>query len=415
MLDHERRLTKEDGDDVTPDVDIVSDKLPGKTLVTACLDRRIMALADRGQSSGAIGDRWAEMCADAVRGWGGAEQTAPGGDHPFRIVRVARLDDVPAVAATASKRGLQNPDFLVLGYGDAETIVQGLDAKFSAETAKPRQVSSAVVRDLLQLRTILEPITGEVPDDVVVLDGMFLCPDYPLTRLVFQGQPGMLRPSVQPGQVMLIDSPADVFFSTVPGGGLISQFASIDQLGVGPDDSLLASLFYFRLVRSVAGIQSDERRPLLGDGERYEVDYDVIREDLAIRRRHTDSAMELVRVWDRDADAIRSQRDAVEQVAGLPIVAGVLREQIERAAVNAGRVAPSVNKVRRRIGGWYRTELRTLVGPIIPPVDDLGAVLDRIGRAGRSLMPALGRQTSEIVAEMVEESPMREEVAPGSV
>lgn len=400
---------KEDGDPVTIDLDIISEKLPGKSLVTACLDRRIMALADRGQSSGAIGDRWAAMCAAAVQGWNGAEQSAPGGDHPFRITRVARLDDVPAVAATASKRGLQNPDFLVLGLGEGEAIVQGLDAKFSAETAKPRQVSASVVRDLLQLRTILEPLTGEVPEDVVVLNGMFLCPDYPLTRLVFQGQPGMLRPSVRPDQVMLIDSPADEFFAPVPGGSLIPSFASIDQLDVNLDDSLLASLYYFRLIRSVAGIQSDERRPLLGDGERYDVDYEILRRDLDDRRRLAESAIDLVRGWDRDADMVRSQRDAVEQVAGLPIVAAELREKIERSAAGAGRVAPSVNKVRRRIGAWYRSELRELVGAIVPPADDLGAVLDRVSRAGRSLMPALLKRTSEIVAEMVDESPLREE------
>jgi len=396
---------------VTPDVEIVSEKLPGKTLVTACLDRRLMALADRGQSSGAIGDRWAAMCAAAVEGWNGAEQSAPGGDRPFRISRVARLDDVPAVAATASKRGLQNPDFLVVGLGDDGTILQGLDAKFSAETAKPRQVSASVVRDLLQLRTILDPLIGDVPEDVVVLDGMFLCPDYPLTRLVFQGQPGMLRPSVRPEQVMLIESPVDEFFTPVPGGSLIPSFAAIDHLDVDLDDSLLASLYYFRLIRSVAGIQADERRPLLGDGERYDVDYDILRDDLDDRRLRAESAIDLVRCWDRDADTIRGQRDAVEQVAGLPIIAGELREKIEQAAIQAGRVTPSVNKVRRRIGGWYRTELRELTGPIAPPVDDLAAVLDRVGRAGRSLMPALTRRTSEIVAEMVGESPLREEVA----
>jgi len=394
---------------VTRDVEIVSDKLPGRTLVTACLDRRIMALADRGQSSGAVGDRWAAMCAQAVRAWNGAEQSAPGGGDPFRITRVVRLDDIPAVAATASKRGLQNPDFLVLGTEDDETIVQGLDAKFSAETAKPRQVSASVVSDLLQLRNLLEPITGPVPDDVVVLDGMFLCPDYPLTRLIFKGQPGMLRPSVRPDQVMLIDAPADEFFGPVPGGNLISSIASIDGLPVEIEESLLASLYYFRLVRSVAGIQSDERRPLLGDGERYEVDYDIIGDDLEDRRSHAASAIDLVREWDRDADLIRGQREAVEQVAGLPIIAGELREKIDRAAYAAGRLPPSVNRVRRRIGSWYRTELRESVGPVLPPVDDLGAVLDRIGRAGRSLMPALDRRTAELVAEMVQEAPLRED------
>lgn len=391
------------------DVEMVSEKLPGGTLVSACLDRRIMALADRGQSSGAIGDRWAAMCATAVRSWDGAEQHAPGGVDPFRISQVVRLDDVPAVAATASKRGLQNPDFLVLGAAGNEFVVQGLDAKFSAETAKPRQVSAGVVRDLLDLRTVLEPLTGPVPLDVVALDGMFLCPDYPLTRLVFQGQPGMLRPSVKPDQVMLLAALASEFFGPVPGGQLIDQFASIDDLGIDVGDSLLASLYYFRLVRAVAGIQSDERRPLLGSGDRYEVDYDVLAGDSHARRRRAGSAIEMVRDWDRDSEEIRGQRDAVEQVAGLPVVTGELRELIERASTQAGRVPPSLNKVRRRLGAWYRSELRLLVGPVLPPVGDLGVELNRIGGAGRSLMPALREQTRVVIAEMVSEAPLVEE------
>ncbi|CAA9572581.1 MAG: hypothetical protein AVDCRST_MAG33-2687 [uncultured Thermomicrobiales bacterium] len=399
---------------MTRDVDIVSDRLPGGTLVNACLDRRVMALADRGQSSGAVGDQWAAMCAEAVSGWNGAEQSAPGGAGPFRVTRVARLDDVPAVAATASRRGLQNPDFLVIGHGDDGTVVQGLDAKFSAETAKPRQVSAQVVSDLLQLRTILEPLTGALPDGVAVLDGMFLCPDYPLTRLAFTGQPGMLRPSVRPEQVMLIDAPADAFFGDVDGGWLIGSFADLDQIGLDVEDSLLASLYYFRLVRAVAGIQADERRALLGDGERYEVDYDLMQSDLGRRRSQAPSAIDLVRVWDRDADTIRGQREAVEQVAGLPVVSGELRERIERSAWQQGRIAPSLNKVRRRLGGWYRSELRGLVGPIVPPVDDLGAILDRVGRAGRSLMPALDRETARIVEEMVAEAPLREDLPAGT-
>ena len=93
----------------------------------------------------------------------------------------------------------------------------------------------------------------------------------------------------------------------------------------------------------------------------------------------------MVQRWDRDADTVRAQREAVEQVAGLPIVSGELRDRLEQVSREHERVAPSVNKVRRRIGGWYRQELRSLVGPIPPPVNDLGATLDLVGKAGRSL------------------------------
>ncbi|HEV2527773.1 MAG TPA: hypothetical protein VGT61_04880 [Thermomicrobiales bacterium] len=397
------------------DVDVVSHKLPGRGFVAACLDRRVMALADRGQASGAVGDRWAAMCADAVVGWGGAEQSAPGGTSPFVIDQVVRLDDVPAIAATASRRGMQNPDFLVVGQDDSTPVIQGLDAKFSAETAKSRQVSAEVVEDLLALRTLLEPLAGPIADNVVVLDGMFLCPDFPLTRLVFSGRAGIVRPAVRADQVMLIDAPADEFFDVVDGGQLIVPFADVDAIDVDPGESLLAALYYFRLVRAAAGIQSDERRPLLGDGERYVVDYDILAEALAARRRGAASAIEMIRQWDRDAESIRSQREAVEQVAGLPIVAHELRSRIEREALARGRVAPSVNKVRRRLGAWYRSELRELVGPIRPPVTDLGSILDRVGRAGRSLLPSLERETGVVVEALVLESALLEDVplAPG--
>lgn len=397
---------------MTDDIDIRSDRLPGGSFVTACLDRRIMTLADRGQSSGAIGDRWAVLCAGAVSDWVGSSQSAPGGEHPFAIERVVRLDDVPAIAAAASRRGLQNPDFLVLGAGDGEAILQGLDAKFSAETAKPRQVSAGVVRDLLQLRELLEPHAGTIDDDVVVLDGMFLSPDYPLTRLVFSGQLGMLRPSVRPEQIILIDAPAWRFFDdSVAGSGLIGPMAAIDALPVGLDESLLASLYYFRLVRSAAGIQADERRPLLSDGARYVVDYDIIGPDIVRRGRDAGSAIAMVREWDRDVDIVRGQREAVEQVAGLPVQSSQLRELIEQVSIGSDRVPPSINKVRRRLGGWFRSELRDRVGPIDPPVDDLGSTLDRVARASRELFPILQRRQREFVAEMLDEGPRLDDIA----
>ena len=63
---------------------------------------------------------------------------------------------------------------------------------------------------------------------------------------------------------MLLDAPPHDFFAAVDGGTLIEPFADIDQLDVDVGESLLGSLYYFRLVRAVAGIQSDERRDLLG-------------------------------------------------------------------------------------------------------------------------------------------------------
>lgn len=390
------------------DVDVTSAALPGGSLVSAALDRRVMALADRGQASGAIGDRWATITAEAVDDWAGGMQTAPGGHDAFQVERVVRLDDAPQVAATASRRGLQNPDFLVVGQRDGETVIQGLDAKFSAETAKTRQVSAEIVRSLLELRHVLTPLTGELPNDVAVVNGMFLCPDYPLTHLVFTGRAGIVRPAVAPYEVMLIEAPAPAFFEAIDGGGLIAPFASIDAPPLDVGDSLLASLYYFRLVRAVAGIQSDQCRPLLDGSHRYEVSYQRIADELPRRSRNASSAWAMVRQWDRDAEFVRNQRQAVEQVAGLPFIASELRLRIERAAAHEGRMPPSVNKVRRRLGGWYRQQLQERIGPVDPPVDDLDAVLRQVGAAGRQLMPALGRETDRIIEELVADAPARE-------
>ena len=46
----------------------------------------------------------------------------------------------------ASKRGLQNPDLLVIGAQDDHRVIRAADAKFSIETARAKQVSADVVR-----------------------------------------------------------------------------------------------------------------------------------------------------------------------------------------------------------------------------------------------------------------------------
>src|SRR5262245_23708935 len=93
--------------------------LPGGDLVAAVLNRQLMVLADRGGASGSVGRRWADVCAAAVAGLVGQASPVPGGGPaPFVIERVARLDDVPRIATVASRRGLQNPDFLFVGTHD---------------------------------------------------------------------------------------------------------------------------------------------------------------------------------------------------------------------------------------------------------------------------------------------------------
>ena len=120
--------------------------LPGGDLVSALLDREVMGLADRGGASNLIGDRWADLAAMHAAAWAGSGRVIQVEEQePLRIVRVDRLDAIPAVAAAASKRGLQNPDLLLIGQRGREQAIQAADAKFSVETARSKQVSAEVV------------------------------------------------------------------------------------------------------------------------------------------------------------------------------------------------------------------------------------------------------------------------------
>ena len=160
--------------------------LPGGDLVSALFDREVMGLADRGGASNLIGDRWADIAAAHVATWIGTERRLHGDDQqPLHIVRVDRLDATPAVAAAASKRGLQNPDLLLIGQRGNQQAIQAADAKFSVETARSKQVSPEVVLGLLELR---EPVSGLLEGSVTgqVESGVFLCPDYPLTHLMLR-------------------------------------------------------------------------------------------------------------------------------------------------------------------------------------------------------------------------------------
>ena len=127
--------------------------LPGGDLVSALFDREVMGLADRGGASNLIGDRWADIAAEHAATWIGTERRLHADDQdPLRIVRVDRLDATPAVAAAASKRGLQNPDLLLIGQRGDQQAIQAADAKFSVETARSKQVSPEVVLGLMELR-----------------------------------------------------------------------------------------------------------------------------------------------------------------------------------------------------------------------------------------------------------------------
>lgn len=386
---------------------IRSPRLPGGDLVAAVLDRNVMTLADRGGASNLVGDRWADLCATQAAGWVGAERPVPDGAAPLRVSRVLRLDATPAVAAAASRRGLQNPDLLLFGNRDGAPVVQAADAKFSVETARVKQVSPAVVEALLGLRDVLPDLFGAemLGDDVGLVPGVFLCPDYPLTHLMLRRRHGIVRTTVRPEDVALLPAPAGAFFAPIEGARVMPVLAGVDALPVAIEDDLLAALYYFRLARAAVSCWLDATKPLLLFDDRLAVDEGAVRAEAAARTAGPRSAYDLLQRWNADVQTVRATRSAVDHAAALPILGRDLRAMVARLAAAEAADSPSLNQVRRRLGAWYRGRLREQVGPLAPPVLDLPRKLEELGRAGAALVPRLEAETARIVHEMVAVAP----------
>jgi len=384
---------------------IRSPLLPGGDIVSALFDREVMGLADRGGASNLIGDRWADIAATHATTWVGSERRLHADDQePLRIIRVDRLDAMPAVAAAASRRGLQNPDLLLIGQLGDRQAIQAADAKFSVETARSKQVSLEVVLGLLELRNSVPGLLEGVSDQVQVESGVFLCPDYPLTHLMLRHRRGIVRTTVRSEEVVLVPAAAERFWDGVAGAEVISPFADIDNLPARPDESLMVGVYYFRLARAAVGFWLDATKPLLVHNDVVTVDIGAVRDETVRRSRTQASAINVIRRWDVDVQQVRNQRAAVDQVAALPISGRELREMTAKIAQSAGADPPSGNQVRRRLGSWYRGALRDRFGPIRPPVAELSSILRQLADAGRDLAPQAERELERIVLDLVAEA-----------
>jgi hypothetical protein len=375
--------------------------LPGGDIVSALFDREVMSLADRGGASNLIGDRWADIAATHVAAWIGTERRLHADDQePLRIVRVDRLDAMPAVAAAASKRGLQNPDLLLIGQRGDRQAIQAADAKFSVETARSKQVSPEVVLGLLELRKQVPGLLDGVGERIQVESGVFLCPDYPLTHLMLRHRRGIVRATVRQEEVVLVPAAPHRFWDGVPGAEIIAPLADTDHLPAQPDDDLMAGVYYFRLARAAVGFWLDATKPLLLHNDVVTVDISAVHDETVRRSADAGSAIDLIRRWDADVQVIRNQRAAVDQAAALPIPSRDLRAMAAKIAQTVGADSPSANQVRRRLHAWYRGALRDRFGPILPPVAHLPSILRQLTDAGRDLAPQAERELERIVLEL---------------
>jgi hypothetical protein len=354
-----------------------------------------MGLADRGGASGFVGLAWGDYC----RAWLTEQVGEPisVGEKIHGIVEsVVDIDAIPGLAAFASSRALQNPDFVItLGTPDGPMLV-AVDAKFSIETAKPRQVSAQILTALLE--TPGTPVRSHVPAHGAEQDGFFMTPDYELTHVVLNGTTGILRAAVRDDQVCLLEARPDQLFARSDLHALIDALAIVDSGRIDWANNLVAALYYARCAFACIGCRIDETKPLLGRSAVREMDDPGLLPELVERGRQSSSAWQLIQRWDRDAEDVRAIRIKVHQAAEIGIPNRDLRTLVELQSERMGQPPPSMNRVRRELAVWANRELEQRFGTVVHPVPDLGRFLIDLRRAVTELQPEVPAKVREIVA-----------------
>lgn len=386
-----------------PDLSISSPVFPGGSLVSAIFDRNVMRLSDRGGASGLIGDRWSDICSHELETWPGTAISTPDGQE-MQVERIVRLDDTPAVARAASKKKLQNPDYVVVGRTGDTPLLLSADAKFSVETAGASQVSADALSALLGIGPVITDQIGRLDAGREIIDGIFLSPDFSLTHYMLGRRRGYRSVSVDRRQIHLLPVASVPFLKPLQGARLIPIFADVDGYDRESRSSLLVGLYYFRLSRAVIGCWADMVTPLLGARQPVPTDLARIEEQTRLFARDARSGWDIVDRWDAAAESVRSQREVVNRITSVPIVNRELRDELDAAVAITQVEAPSMNKVRRRIGSWFRDQVIERIGVLSPPVDDFPAVIHQLELIAADLRLQLPEATTRIIAEMLSES-----------
>lgn len=389
----------------SPNVDLSmkSPVFPGGSLLSAVFDRDVTRLSDRGGASGLIGDRWSDVCAEFMDDWPGSTVTV--GERGVNVERIVRLDAVPAIARSASRKKLQNPDYVVVGSDGSGPLAFSADAKFSVETAGASQVSAESLDALMNLGPVVTETMGPMNGVPTVVDGVFLSPDFSLTHYMMTRKRGYRSMSVDAEQVVLLPITALKFLKPIEASTLIPIFADIDGNGREARRSLTVALYYFRLARAGIGCWYDEVGSLLIPRKKPELDpfaVDARARDLATT---ATSGWEIIEQWDAQAESVRGQREAIKDATPLPIVNRDLREKLEHQAKQAGvEHPPSLNRVRKRIGAWFQDQLIERFGPLMPPVDNFPRILRELALASREVHQQLEPTVDRIIHEMLDDA-----------
>ncbi len=379
--------------------DLRSNVLPGGSLIRALLDRRLMGLADLGGSSGAIGGCWSDIVSDHIDSLVGTAVGIPGADAHI-VEHVIRLDSMPHVAHAASKRSLQNPDFVLLGRRDGELTMQAADAKFSIETARSKQVSVEMLSALAEVGPAYTDLLGDWHLNGTILPGLFFAPQSAMTAFVLSGGRGITRATVKPAEVILLESSATELTAKIPGDLARMRMAELDDLRQLAERELLLGLYYVRLSSAAGASWYDMNRPLFGPNAAKVADFAAVDTEIAARAPDSRSAYELVSRWALDAEQVRADRSAVNQASALPLPNRELREWVVADAAAIDVEAPSLNRVRKALQRWVHDQVLEEIGSIEPGQGDLDRQIGQIRAIVARISPNARVETTRIIERM---------------
>lgn len=381
-----------------------SSVFPAGNLLDSYYDRDVTRLSDRGMASNLIGDRWSEVSSAEISSWEGTALTLPNSEV-LAVERVFRLDDIPRIATIASRRKLQNPDFIVAGRIRNARVLMAIDAKFSIDTAKSPQVSAETLSALLEVGDLITDLLPGLPVDAQPRDGLFISPDVPLSHYVMARTRGRLAVRVDRQQVILVASAPVPFLKPLEGSRLIRTLAVRDGFRDEIRTNMLLAMYYFRLVRACFGAYSDLRAPIFGAPSHSVGTIEDLEQRTVALARGARSAWDVVLQWDAAAEQVRRQRQTAYAAMPFPIANRDVRERIEQEAELRGIDAPSVNSVRKRLGAWYRAQFDERLGVVLPPVADISALVQQIQSIAKDVDPRLPDAMDRVIDEVFASQP----------
>jgi hypothetical protein len=170
----------------------------------------------------------------------------------------------------------------------------------------------------------------------------------------------------------------------------------MDALPVTPKTNVISAIYYFRLACACFFLWGEENRPFLSSQPTAEPEPGIVAAELAARIERSSSAYDLVAGWAADVEPAVQSRQAIAEVAVLPVRMRDIRSMLERAGRSGENKV--LRGIRRDLELTFRSRLHEKLGEIA--ADDpraLSEILDDVASVSRSLGPEMNAMLNDLI------------------